>query len=264
MADYRSLAHYAGRIRELSASDGLTLPAFLRGDMSQITAALTRSGVFQSSTTNGNTYLTVIPNGTAVGSAVDLITASSGSDFLIVRFGVGSSTARFNQVPQGTATVKPWEWALNAVPYMTMFASGRTFIGASAADDGINQLQVSGTATVTAPAATANNSQVPTTAWVRANAIKTGTTTIDFGTFPGSNEASVTLTGITAFDATTSQAFARISAEPSGLHTLNDAAYAAAFVAVTTGSYVTGTGFTIYARSTEKLSGTFVVRWTWI
>lgn len=139
------------------------------GDMSAVTAAFTRWNLFQSSTTNGNTYLTVAPNGTAGGSAVDLLTASSGSDFLIVRFGVGASTVRFNQVPQGAATVKPWEWALSAVPYMTMFTDGKLFVGSSAANDGVNQLQVSGTATVTAPADGATTAQVVTADWINRN-----------------------------------------------------------------------------------------------
>lgn len=147
---------------------GLETP-YITGDMSAITAAFTRANIYQTNTTNGNTYLTVIPNGTAVGAAVDLITASSGVDYNIVRFGVGATSVRFNQVPQGAATVKPWEWALNAVPYMTMFTSGRVFLGTSATDDTVNQLQVSGTATVTAPADGATTAQVVTADWINRN-----------------------------------------------------------------------------------------------
>lgn len=63
--------------------------------------------------------------------------------------------------------------------------------------------------------------------------------------------------------AANAQIEACLSAEPSGTHTAGDAAYAALFTAVTCTPAVAGSGFTIYARSGEKLTGTFKARWGW-
>lgn len=90
----------------------------------------------------------------------------------------------------------------------------------------------------------------------------TGSAVIDFGAFPGSNEASVVVTGQSAIQ-TTSHAEAWMMAEASTDHTDNDASYAALFIALSCGIPTAGTGFTIYARSTERQQGTFQVRWVW-
>jgi hypothetical protein len=89
-----------------------------------------------------------------------------------------------------------------------------------------------------------------------------GTFVLDFGAFPGSNEASVVITGQGALLAD-SETDAWISATDSGAHTANDAAYAAALVGVSTGALVAGTGFTVYGRSVEKMQGTFNGQWAW-
>ena len=91
----------------------------------------------------------------------------------------------------------------------------------------------------------------------------TGTATIDFGAFPGSNEASVTVTGQT--DITSDSVIrAYVGADDtSGTHTASDHRYFAVFAELTCSNPSAGTGFTIYARSTEKLQGTFALRWAW-
>lgn len=88
-----------------------------------------------------------------------------------------------------------------------------------------------------------------------------GTATIDFGAFPGSNEASevVVSSGITA----DSKAEAYIMGDDTTTdHTASDHRYAAALMGLTCGTPGTGS-FTIYARSTEKLQGQFAVRYVW-
>lgn len=90
----------------------------------------------------------------------------------------------------------------------------------------------------------------------------TGSAVIDFGAHPGTNEASVSVTGQTAITAL-SHAEAWLMAEPSSNHTVNDAAYAAALMALSCTVPTAGVGFTINARSTEKLQGQFIVRWVW-
>lgn len=89
-----------------------------------------------------------------------------------------------------------------------------------------------------------------------------GSVVLDFGAFPGSNEASVSVTGQTGILAD-SKADAWIVAAPTSDHTANDAAYAAALVAVTTGAPSAGAGFTVYGRSVEKMQGTFNLQWAW-
>ena len=89
-----------------------------------------------------------------------------------------------------------------------------------------------------------------------------GTATLEFGTYPGSNEASVVITGQDTI-LPTSSVEAWLMAEEAGDHSPNDASYAALLMAVTCGIPTEGVGFTIYAVSTEKLQGSFKVRWVW-
>ena len=93
--------------------------------------------------------------------------------------------------------------------------------------------------------------------------ITDGTATIDFGAFPGSNDVNVAVTGQATILAG-SKPSAYIGASDSvGGHTAADHRYIAAFMALTCADPTAGTGFTIYARSTERLEGTYVVRWAW-
>ena len=90
-----------------------------------------------------------------------------------------------------------------------------------------------------------------------------GTATIDFGAFPGSNEASIAVTGQTGITAA-SKAEAFVMADStSGTHTASDHRYFAALVGLTCGTPTDGVGFTIYARCSEKLQGTFLIQWVW-
>jgi hypothetical protein len=89
-----------------------------------------------------------------------------------------------------------------------------------------------------------------------------GTATLNFGSFPGSNEASVAVTGQGTIT-TGSVAEAYFMADSTSDHTASDHAYAPTFIELTCGALVNGTGFTIYGRSAEKMQGTFQVRWVW-
>lgn len=90
-----------------------------------------------------------------------------------------------------------------------------------------------------------------------------GTATLDFGAFPGSNEASVAVTGLTDISATSKAEAWVMGDDTSSNHTAADHKYFPAFAALTCGTPTAATGFTIYARSTEKLSGTWAVRYVW-
>ena len=92
----------------------------------------------------------------------------------------------------------------------------------------------------------------------------TGTATIDFGAHPGSNEANVAVTG-QALILATSKCEAFIMADDTSTdHTASDHRYADLFMSLTCGTPTVSTGFTIYARSMEKLSGQFTIRWVWV
>ncbi|MFO0467339.1 MAG: hypothetical protein ACK5ZS_00100 [bacterium] len=89
-----------------------------------------------------------------------------------------------------------------------------------------------------------------------------GEAVIDFGAHPGSNEASVAVTGQSEISPT-SNAEAYVSADDTTTdHTASDHRYFAAFVGLSC-SAPSGTSFTIHARSVEKLTGQFKVRWVW-
>lgn len=91
----------------------------------------------------------------------------------------------------------------------------------------------------------------------------TGTATLDFGTGQGSNEAFVAITGLGSISGT-SKAEAWIMADDTSTdHTASDHRYFECFASLTCGTPVAATGFTIYARSIEKLSGTWTVRYVW-
>jgi hypothetical protein len=90
-----------------------------------------------------------------------------------------------------------------------------------------------------------------------------GSAEIDFGAWPGANEASVTVTGQTAITALASAEAWLMADDSTADHTVADHRYAAALMGLTCGTPDAGAGFTIYARSTEKLTGAFKVRWVW-
>jgi hypothetical protein len=90
-----------------------------------------------------------------------------------------------------------------------------------------------------------------------------GSATIDFGALPGSNEAQVDVTGQTTISSTSSAEAYIFGGDTSSSHTASDHRYLGTVCSVTCGVATAGTGFTIYARSLEKLTGTFTIRYIW-
>ena len=88
-----------------------------------------------------------------------------------------------------------------------------------------------------------------------------GSAVVDFGAFGGSNEASVAISDAAILAGSLCDAW--IVAKSTSDHTVNDHTYAALFIALTCGVPTASTGFTIYARSTEKMQGTFNIEWAW-
>lgn len=91
----------------------------------------------------------------------------------------------------------------------------------------------------------------------------TGIATIDFGAFPGANEASVTVTGQAAISASSKIDAYFMADDTTTDHTANDHRYADMLVGLTCGQIVAGASFKIFAICPEQMQGTFKVRWVW-
>jgi len=91
----------------------------------------------------------------------------------------------------------------------------------------------------------------------------TGSLFIDFGAHPGSNEASVAVTGQTGISNTSKASAFVMAGDSSANHTPADHKYLPVFAALTCSTPVSGTGFTIYGTSTQKLTGQWAVRFVW-
>lgn len=106
----------------------------------------------------------------------------------------------------------------------------------------------------------------------------TGTTTIDFGAFPGATDASVTVTGQASIVAG-SLVEAWVRPEATADHSADE--HWVERLHVVAGNIVAGTGFTIYGRVGEdaarsvrppgqsvspgsRLYGTWTIAWAWV
>lgn len=92
----------------------------------------------------------------------------------------------------------------------------------------------------------------------------TGSAVLSFGTHPGSNEASVAVTGQGAILGTSKVEAFFMADDTTGNHTASDHRYVGLFVVLTCGTPTAATGFTIYARSEYKMTGNYTVRWVWV
>lgn len=90
-----------------------------------------------------------------------------------------------------------------------------------------------------------------------------GTATIDFGAAPGGQEASVAVTGQASIGATSKVEVFVMADDTTTDHTTTDHRYMPLFAVFTAGALIAGTGFTIYGRAIDKLSGQWALRWVW-
>lgn len=91
----------------------------------------------------------------------------------------------------------------------------------------------------------------------------TGTAVIDFGAWPGSTQASVSVTGQTNILATSKVSAFLMADDTTSDHTAEDHRFIGVLLTLTCGTPTAGTGFTIYANSLHDLTGTYSVRWVW-
>jgi len=91
-----------------------------------------------------------------------------------------------------------------------------------------------------------------------------GVATLNFGAYPGTNEASVAVTGQATISAT-SKAEAYIMGDDTTVdHDAADHRYGAALIGLSCGTPTASTGFTIYGRSVAgELTGLWSIRWVW-
>jgi hypothetical protein len=90
-----------------------------------------------------------------------------------------------------------------------------------------------------------------------------GTATIDFGSGQGSNEASIAVTGQGSISATSKVEAFIMADDTTSTHTAKDHRWLAGQVGLTCGTPTAATGFTIYATSNQKQTGTYALRWVW-
>lgn len=90
-----------------------------------------------------------------------------------------------------------------------------------------------------------------------------GTVTIDFGASPGSNEATVDVTGETGISSTSKVSIFVMGSDTSVDHTAADHKYLLALASFVAHTVVTGVGFTVGGRSIHKMQGKWTLRWTW-
>lgn len=88
----------------------------------------------------------------------------------------------------------------------------------------------------------------------------TGTATLNFGSAPGTNFVSVAVIGQGSISGT-SHVEAFMMGDSTATH--NATEHMLAPIKLTCGSVVAGTGFTIFASTEWRLTGTFTVRWVW-
>jgi hypothetical protein len=92
----------------------------------------------------------------------------------------------------------------------------------------------------------------------------TGAATIDFGSHPGANETSVAVTGQSSILGTSKAEAFFMADDTSADHTASDHKYAGVFITLSCGTPSAATGFTIYARSPDKMTGQWAIRWVWV
>lgn len=90
-----------------------------------------------------------------------------------------------------------------------------------------------------------------------------GVAVIDFGAFPGTQEASVAVTGQSTITVTSLPLAYFRSNGNIGDHNPSDHKYVQLYATLSVSTPVAGVGFTIHATSEYQLQGQFQVQWSW-
>ena len=113
----------------------------ITGDFSNATVA--SRTLFQTSTTNGQTFVTAIPNGTAVNSQFQAYNSSDPANASVASLVAANATVRLVSGNTGTGTLLPIAFIMSATE-VARFTTGGNLLINTTTDDGTNKLQVNG------------------------------------------------------------------------------------------------------------------------
>jgi len=128
-----STAPVASQIPVLDANKSLVLPTvgFLKGNFSS-TAVLNRT-LFQSSTANGVTTLTTIPNGSGAASGVEMWNSATAANCSALDMSITGAGAIIDSKAVGSGTVQPLILKMNGTEAARINTSGNMAIGGAGA-----------------------------------------------------------------------------------------------------------------------------------
>jgi hypothetical protein len=112
------------------------------GDFTNATIA--NRVAFQSSTTNGNTVIGALPNGTATGSSLQVYNNATPTNASLGSWEVSSTLVTLASTITGSGTYLPLTFNTNGAESMRISVVGGVFVGSAGTDPGAGNLQVSG------------------------------------------------------------------------------------------------------------------------
>jgi hypothetical protein len=112
----------------------------IQGDFS---GSLTNRAFLQTSTTNGDSNIGLITNGTGTASSYQAFNTSSPTNSSYIHLGVTSTASIVRSGIAGTGTQLPLDFQIASTTHGRLFTSGNWGVG-STTDDGLNKLQVTG------------------------------------------------------------------------------------------------------------------------
>lgn len=119
----------------------------ITGDFSNGTVA--SRTLFQTSTANSNTFVTAIPNGTAVNSQFQAYNSSDPANSSIAALVASASQVRIVSGYIGTGTLNPITFIFSNTEAARITPSTLNFLIGTSTDDGVNKLQVNGSVSAT-------------------------------------------------------------------------------------------------------------------
>jgi len=117
----------------------------ITGDLSNGTIA--NRLMVQTSIANGNTYFSLLPNGTSTNSQLHIFGASDPTNAAYGAFTVNASTVQLQSTANGTGTVLPMRFLVGSTEFMRSSTAANLLIGTTT-DDGVNKLQVNGSVAI--------------------------------------------------------------------------------------------------------------------
>lgn len=131
----------------------LTLSGTGRRILGDFTSNVTQADrvMFQSSTVNGNTLFSILPNGTATTSRFIGFNTSDPANSGVIQLSVLSTDARLQSSNNGTGTLLPLTFYMSNTE-VARVSTGNNFLIGTATDDATNKLQLVGAARVQAAA----------------------------------------------------------------------------------------------------------------